>query len=134
MDKIILTAALLGRGISCYETSTICDPKIVDVYDGDTFYVDLKAGKKIVSKRLPIRVRGIDTPELRTKKLAEKKKALQAKKFTEKSLENSKIVLTNCARGKFFRLVCDVLVIKKKSTFNLSAKLLESGFAKRYSQ
>lgn len=38
---------------------------VVDHYDGDTFWADVDLGAELVRKRLPIRLAGIDSPELR---------------------------------------------------------------------
>jgi micrococcal nuclease len=51
---------------------------VVRVVDGDTIDVDVDLGFGIVLKKKRLRFLGIDTPEKRTRNLAEKKLGLQA--------------------------------------------------------
>ena len=54
---------------------------------------------------------GVDTPEIRGKCEYEKKLALKARDFVRAKLANAKeIKLTNLQRGKYFRVVANVLV------------------------
>lgn len=55
-------------------------------------------------------MRGIDTPESRSKNLKEKAAGLKAKQFTKVFLESGQVDLLNCTRDKYFRLLCDVSV------------------------
>lgn len=103
--------------------------KYIENYDGDTLKVSLPGVHPVFGERLPIRIRGVDTAEIRTSDSCEKVSALQAKKFVEKTLEGSKqIDLRNCGRGKYFRLVCDVYADR----VSLSEKLLEQHLAVIY--
>ena len=43
-----------------------CVAKIVDIYDADTVTVALKLEGKVI--RMPVRIKGLDTPEIRPKK------------------------------------------------------------------
>lgn len=102
--------------------------KIVDVYDGDTFYIDLDCTDDVFCKRLPIRVNGIDTPELKTKNKCEHEAGLKAKEITNTFLKTTDIKLKNCTRGKYFRLVCDV----EANGVTLSKELLNAKLAYEY--
>ncbi len=53
--------------------------EIVRVYDGDTVTIDLDLGFGIWVKGRGVRVAGIDTPELRTRDLREKKYGYKAR-------------------------------------------------------
>ena len=53
--------------------------RIVKVVDGDTIDVDIDLGFDIVLSNQRIRLKGIDTPESRTRDLEEKKFGLLAK-------------------------------------------------------
>ena len=100
--------------------------KVLRVYDGDTFFVDLKCDFKIACKNIPIRVAGIDTPEIRG---SEKVKGLLAQNFVENLLMGAKKVeLRNLKRGKYFRIVADVYFDDK----NLAELLLKEGYAVEY--
>jgi len=104
--------------------------KVTSIYDGDTFRANIKGYPKIIGYRIPIRVNGIDTPELRAKCTKEKQLARFAKQITVNLLRNAnKIELKNVKRGKYFRIIADVYVDGKL----LSDKLLEKGVAVKYS-
>jgi endonuclease YncB( thermonuclease family) len=106
------------------------------VYDGDTFYVTFPSWHPIVGKEVPIRIKGIDTPELRTQDPVEKAKALEAKRYVEMRLiGDNKIVLCNDEarswrdwRDKYFRLNADVYVNGSK----LADELIARGLAVPY--
>ena len=90
------------------------------VYDGDTFYVDIQSCDiTIFCQHIPVRVRGVDCPEMKGGSPETKARAKQAKAFTQKFLSNSKISLQNCTRDKYFRLLCDVVVNNKSLTQEL---------------
>ena len=90
---------------------TITPSEIVSIYDGDTFKINIVDWPAIVGEKIPIRIRGIDTPEIRGKCYEEKVLALQARNFMRHTLRNAKkISLKNISRGKYFRLVADVYV------------------------
>ena len=117
---------------ACSHTNNFKKVKLISVYDGDTFKVNLPCREKLFCQNIPVRVRGIDTPEINSKNSKEKQKAKQAKKFTEQLLSNVKIILENCTRDKYFRLLCDVFIIKGKEEINLAEKLLSSALAVQY--
>ena len=104
--------------------------KINSVYDGDTFRVDLDCACDLpfFCKNISVRVRGIDTPEIRTKCPAEKRKGLQAKRFVQHFLRKGNIVLKNIKKGKYFRIVAAVYVGKK----SLAKALIKKGLAVPY--
>ena len=78
---------------------------VASVYDGDTFKINCKYS--IFCKAIPVRVRGVDTPEIKGT-AREKKLAQMAKEFTQAFLDQKPITLTDCGRDKYFRLLCDV--------------------------
>lgn len=83
--------------------------KVTSVYDGDTFRADLQ-GDNGFFPNSPIRVKGIDTPEIKGKTQAEIDKALEAKQFTTDFLAQGQVDLENCVNDKYFRNACDVKV------------------------
>lgn len=83
------------------------DVKIASIYDADTFKVYLDCAYPIFCKKIPVRVKNIDAPEIKTKDKCEKAAAQKAKKLTQEFLKG-KIVLRNCERDKYFRLLCEV--------------------------
>lgn len=83
--------------------------KVVSVYDGDTFFVDIPGWPAIVGKRIGVRVYGINTPEIHSKDEELKRAAQECKEFGTKLLTDSKSVkLKNLRRDKYFRLLADV--------------------------
>jgi len=90
---------------------TVIVSKVISVYDGDTFRVDIDSLPPIVGKNIAVRVNGVDTPEIRGKCQYEKNLALKARDFVRGRLANAKeIKLTNLQRGKYFRVVANVVV------------------------
>nr|QGT50623.1 hypothetical protein Elusimicrob1349_0930 [uncultured Elusimicrobia bacterium] len=109
-------------------TSNFYKVQLGKVLDGDTFKVYLACSYKLFCKGVSVRVRGIDTPELKSKDPAEKERAKQARQFTRDFLTNRKITLKQCSKDKYFRLLCDVYADGK----SLSNALLEAKLAIPY--
>ena len=108
---------------------TVTVSKVNSVYDGDTFRVDINSLPPIVGKNIAIRVNGVDTPEIRGKCQYEKNLALKARDFVRDKLSNAKeIKLTNLQRGKYFRVVANVVV----DGVSLEQELLDNKLAYRY--
>ena len=85
--------------------------QVVDVYDGDTFKIDLPSMHPLFGDDLSIRLFGVDTPEMRGTTDEVKALAMQAQQVTEKALEGaSKIELRNPQRGKYFRIISEVWI------------------------
>ena len=108
---------------------TVIVSKVISVYDGDTFRVNIDSLPPIVGKNIPIRVNGVDTPEIRGKCQYEKNLALEARDFVRAKLANAKeIKLTNLQRGKYFRVVANVVV----DGVSLERELLDNKLAYEY--
>ena len=85
--------------------------KYISAYDGDTFRVDVARIHPLIGRNMPIRLRGVDTPEIRGKCDEEKALAIKARDFVRDLLANAEsIILQNIERGKYFRIVADVSV------------------------
>ena len=103
--------------------------RIVSVYDGDTFRADITCDLPLFCENIPIRVGSVDTPEIRGKCAYEKVLAKRAREHTRIFLQSGgEIFIMNAARGKYFRLVSDMLVDGK----SLSKSLLSAGLAHPY--
>jgi micrococcal nuclease len=103
--------------------------KYIKNYDADTITVTIENVHALLGEKINIRVRGIDSPEIRTKDQCEKSKALEAKKYVQRKLSQAKSIrLENIDRGKYFRIVADVIVDNQ----NLSQQLLKAGLAYPY--
>jgi micrococcal nuclease len=118
--------ALTGLSTTTYNNAHRVS--VVSVYDGDTFRVNIAGWRPIIGQNIPIRVRGVDTPELRGECDREKLLALEARDFTKNFLESGKISLKNNDRGKYFRIVSDVYVDGKL----LSEALINKGLGYEY--
>ncbi|MBF0108786.1 MAG: thermonuclease family protein [Magnetococcales bacterium] len=79
-------------------------------YDGDTLRFDIPGTHPLFGEGIPVRVRGVDTPEIRAKCPEEKRMALEARERVRQLLENAKcITLRKTGRDKYFRIVARVV-------------------------
>ena len=93
-------------------------------YDGDTITVDIENWPPIVGEAVSVRVRGIDTPEMRGGGW----RARSAKRFTGRMCRKADVIeLRDMSRGKYFRIVADVYLDEQ----NLANALLHPGLADR---
>ena len=103
--------------------------QIVDVYDGDTFKIDLPHLHPLFGKEIAIRLFGVDTPEMKGTSDEVKALAKEAQQLTEKALKGArKIELRNPQRGKYFRIISEVWIDGESLAEMLKAK----GLAKDY--
>ena len=131
--KKLLLVFILFLGVysvqAAPEYGTVIVSKVISVYDGDTFRVDIESLPPIVGKNIPIRLNGVDTPEIQGKCQYERDLALKARDFVRNKLANAKeIKLTNLQRGKYFRVVANVLL----DGVSLEQDLLENELAYMY--
>ena len=124
---------LIGLFGLCYGqgndlTQSFNKVELASVYDGDTFRVHLSCKYGVFCKTMPIRVRGVDCPEIKGGSAETKALAKQAKAFTKNFLKSGKILLRNCGRDKYFRLLCDV----KVNGQSLGEELIKAGHAIPY--
>ena len=111
------------------EYGTAIVSKVISVYDGDTFRVNIDSLPPIVGKNIRIRLNGLDTPEIQGKCQYEKDLALKARDFVRNKLANAKeIKLTKLQRGIYFRVVADVMI----DGINLEQELLDNKLAYKY--
>jgi micrococcal nuclease len=105
--------------------------QFVNNYDGDTITFNIPNTPAIVGENMLIRVREIDTPELRkTSCPAEKEKALRAKQLVHSLLKDARrINLHRIARGKYFRMLADV----EFDGQDLATVLMNENLAVKYS-
>ena len=133
MKKLFLVITLcLGAFVvqAATEYGSVTVSKVISVYDGDTFRVNIGSLPPIVGKNIPIRLEGVDTPEIQGKCQYEKDLAIKARDFVRSKLDNAnEIMLNNLQRGKYFRIVADVTV----DGVSLEKELLENELAYKYS-
>lgn len=103
--------------------------EVVSVYDGDTFSVNMPKWPDVVGKKIGIRIRGIDAPELLDQRKEVKALAQKAKTHVADRLNKAKKVeLRHLSRDKYFRLDADVFVDGE----DLGKELIDMGLAKPY--
>ena len=121
---------LISSNLYANDYGNVIVSRVTNVYDGDTFRVDIDQWPALIGKNAPIRINNIDTPELRAKCENEKRLALLAKKFTQDKLQHANIIeLKHLNRGKYFRITADVFIDGE----SLAEGLLAAGFARVYS-
>jgi len=106
--------------------------KSVDrVVDGDTIDISIDLGFDLTKKER-VRLAGIDTPEKRTKDLAEKKMGYQATEFLEMHLlEATKLTVKTEKDGKFGRML-GWLYKSDKDTMSINQIMIDKGYAWSY--
>ncbi len=125
----IIIAILVFQVQSKPQYGTVMASKIISIYDGDTFRVNIDLLPPIIGRNIPIRMNGIDTPEIRGKCQYEKNIAIKARDFVRDKLNNAEeIKLTNLQRGKYFRIIANVMV----DGVSLEQELLDNGLAYNY--
>lgn len=98
-------------------------------YDGDTITVNIDGIHPLIGLSIGIRVRGIDTPELKSDCPNEKILAFEAKLFIEKLFKKGKVItLKNVDRDKYFRILADVYV----DNINIADELIKNKMAVKY--
>lgn len=103
--------------------------KYVHSYDADTVTFDISNVHLLIGKNISVRVRHVDTPEIKGKLPCEKEAARTAKRLIENILKNAKrIDLENADKDKYFRILADVIVDGK----TLKEILLKNNLAYSY--
>ena len=101
----------------------------VRCYGGDSCTFDTVSIPEVFGDKINVRVAGVDTPLIRGKCELEKSRAREARDFVRATLAGAnQIDLMSCKRGKYFRLVCKVIVDGK----DLAETLMERGYARKY--
>lgn len=98
-DKLIQGIIISKTGIQVKD--------IARVYDGNTIRVNLQCEDNVFCHGLRVRVKGIDTPQLKAGNHCEKIKAKQAKNLTTSFLQSANIELRNCTQDTS-GFACDV--------------------------
>lgn len=107
--------------------------KVEGVVDGDTIDVLIDLGFDILFASR-VRLAGIDTPESRTKDLAEKALGLEAKEYLKKQLKDAKSVVIKTEKmdssEKYGRILGWIYV--DNNTVSLNDQMIEDGYAWGY--
>ncbi|HBI30049.1 MAG TPA: nuclease [Deltaproteobacteria bacterium] len=106
-------------------TSNFSGVEYVRNYDGDTMTVNIPGVHPLFGNEIGIRVRGIDTLEIRIKYPFEKQKVKETKTLIEGILNRAnEITLHDIEREKYFRIVASVIVDGQNLSDLLLAKKL----------
>ncbi|WP_163650705.1 thermonuclease family protein [Modicisalibacter sp. 'Wilcox'] len=135
MAMVVLTVLPCLALADDYGSARVAE--VTNIYDGDTFRANIAGWPPIVGERIPVRILGVYTPELRSRcpteagKQHEKHLARQAKQFTVARLRGSdEITLEHLDRGSFFRVLAEVRVDGE----SLGDELLQAGLATVYKE
>ena len=132
LKKISLYLLVCFLSLNTYaakQYGSVTVSKVISVYDGDTFRVNIDSLPPIVGKNIPVRLEGVDTPEINGKCQYEKDLALEARDFVSSKLSNAvEILLNDLQRGKYFRIVAKVYI----DGVSLEEELLQNGLAYQY--
>lgn len=102
--------------------------RLLRVIDGDTFACDIDEHSAIAGKNISIRLRGINTPELRSKDPEERKFATLEKQRLSDLLNNARVIeLRNLGRDKYFRIDADVYIDGEPLLSKLNQQYLTEG-------
>ena len=102
--------------------------RLLRVIDGDTFACDIDEHSAIAGKNISIRLRGINTPELRSKDPEERLSAIFEKQRLSDLLTNARVIeLRNIDRDKYFRIGADVSIDGEPLLPKLNQQYLTGG-------
>lgn len=126
--RIFLLALLFSSYVTA-DNFELSPTDVTKVYDGDTFTINLDSVPAVFGNQIGVRVKGIDSPEIRTTCSYEKEAALLARGYLTRLLESGeRIYLTNVERDKYFRLLADVSV----DGADVATAMISSGHAIEY--
>ena len=126
---VLLTFLVFTPSYATKNYGHLNNVEFIECYDGDTCYFNIPEWHALVGERLPVRLLGIDTPEIKGKCQQEKLLAKQAKHWINERLHNAKqIELRQIQRGKYFRVVAEIWADGE----NINQALINKSFAVTY--
>ena len=108
--------------------------EVVSVYDGDTITCNVDLGFKTF-KRVKVRLTGIDTPEIRTRDLEEKKRGYESRDWLSSQILGKNILLHTQEKGKFGRWLGTIWSLEEENLSeenSYNQKLILEGHANPY--
>ena len=102
--------------------------KVIKVYDGDTITIGCYLFGEKTPYRLSVRLRGIDSPELKTKNKNEHDHACISRDKLSEHILNKTIILENVATEKYGRILADVIYNGK----NMNQWMVQNKYAVGY--
>ncbi|MBF0620955.1 MAG: thermonuclease family protein [Magnetococcales bacterium] len=137
MNRLVLLCILLIATLSHAQQSESAQKVYPDIsnvtylsnYDGDTIRFNIPNQHPVFGQSISIRLRGIDTPELRGNTPQGREKAIKARDTVTKILQNAQTIhLTEVSPGKYFRIIARVLA----DGVDVGKLLLDKGLAITY--
>ena len=130
MGQLILTImAMVCTLGSAFAYDDIYGPRFVGCYDGDTCTFNIENLPDVFGYKLPVRLTGLDTPEMKGRCLKEKQTARQARTYVVGLLSAAKTIrFERPFRDKYFRLNVTVFA----DGVNINEQLVVKGYAVRY--
>jgi endonuclease YncB( thermonuclease family) len=107
---------------------------VVKVYDGDTITVATKLldsgcfSRPAILYRFRVRLRGIDTPEIKGSSDTEKTKAIAARDALSAQIMGKEVDLRNLGNEKYGRILADVYF----NGVHMNQWMLDQGYAQAY--
>jgi endonuclease YncB( thermonuclease family) len=104
--------------------------KCIKVYDGDTITVAFIPNGLNNVYKYNIRLSGIDAPEIKSKNIDDKTKAISSRDFLDEKI-NNKILKIKCGKfDKYGRLLADVYLYGE--TVSINDLLIQNGYGYAY--
>lgn len=126
---LIISNTLVQANANDKTYGSVTDVRFNSCYDGDTCRFDIPDWPDIVGDNISVRIKGIDTPEMRGQCKREKKLARKAKLVANRLLTNADTLsLHDIERGKYFRIVARVKVGEQF----LGKRMLDKDLAHKY--
>lgn len=112
LPLVLAAAVSFANPKNCeHDANTFRCVEVLKNYDADTITVNIPNLHPLLGKKISVRVKGIDAPEIKGKNTCEKDAARTAKRLVENLLSGAKQVdLVNIDRDKYFRVLADVMV------------------------
>jgi endonuclease YncB( thermonuclease family) len=105
-------------------------------YDGDTIKFTVDLGFEVY-KTIKVRVRGVNTSEIRSSDIDELQSAYDAKKFTKNALRSAEYIIIKTYKTSgdkykrsFTRYIADVFYFNNNVRYNLADELRKNNFSK----
>jgi len=106
--------------------------KVIKVYDGDTITVASKCYEHSDVYRFTIRLRGVDSPEIKGKTDEERHHAIVARDALHKLIFGKTIIIKNCGKEKWGRVLADIYIEDIGKHIHINQWLLDNKYAVAY--
>ena len=133
--KPLLLLFIIGVLVSCDLVHTdivISSKKVKSIYDGDTITLKCIRDFKCKNNGLKIRLKGVDTPELKGKCQKEIKLARKAKQFTVDFVRNANIITLSYDQNDKYDRYGRLLAYLSVEGSDLSRSLIDNKLGRKY--